>query len=120
MEDLEFDVLFQEDIPKDKLESYAKMIKKLPNNKPNKWELKYEEEQVFCKLLRKLNKVHREHRFKILHKFFNEIKGGGRGYHKKYMEAIDRAKWRIELSIQDSKDYDDMMEAELDRILEKD
>jgi hypothetical protein len=36
------------------------------------------------------------------------------------MLAIDRAKWRIDLLIQDGKDYDSMMSAELDRILEKD
>lgn len=116
--DLELDLLFR-GISKEKLESYTKMVKKLPSNKPSKWELKREEEQVFCKLLRKLNKVCESQRFKILCKFFNEIKGG-RGHHKKYMLAIDRAKWRIDLLIQDRKDYDDMMSAELDRILEKD
>jgi hypothetical protein len=120
MTDLDFDVLFREDVPKEKLESYAKMIEKLPNNKPNKWELKYEEEKVFCKLLRKLNKVCESQRFKILNKFFNEMKGGGRAHHKKYMLAIDRAKWRIDFLIQDGKDYDSMMSAELNRILEKD
>ena len=117
--DLELDLLFG-GIPKEKLESYTKMVRKLPNNEPNKWELKHKEEQVFCKLLRKLNKVCESQRFKILYKFFNESKGGGRAHHKKYMLAIDKAKWRIDLLIQDGKEYDYMMSAELDRILEKD
>ncbi len=119
MKDLEFNLLF-EDIPKEKLQTYVKMVKKLPNNKPSKGELKYREGQAFCKVLRKLNKVGESHRLRVLHKFFNEIRGGGGGYHKKYMKAIDRANWRIELIIQDGKEYDDMMSAELDRILEKD
>ena len=109
----------QADIPKERLEVYLKIAKALPP-KPSKWELENLRDEVFSKMTRRLNKVDDSDKFKILHKFFNEIKGGGGNYHKKFIEAIDRANWRVNVILQEEREYRSMMSAELDRILDED
>jgi len=109
-----------------KKEEYIKIATNLSKDskqkpqKPRSWELKAEQEKTFSRALKRLKKVSGESRFRILHKFFNEIRGRGGGYHKKYMKAIDRINWRIDLIIEDNKEYEAMMEAEIARIIEKD
>lgn len=94
----------------------AKPIKK----KPTRWELKSKRNEAFCKALRRLTKIDEAQRFELLHKFFNEIRGGGRGYHEKFTKAVDRINWRIDLSIEDDLEYESMMWAEIRRVQEKD
>lgn len=117
LKDSDFDCLFQ-DTPKEKLEEYSKMVGKL--NKPSKWELKRLEDESFAKMLRKIKKIGSNSSFKILKKFYKEISVPGRGYHERYIQAANKAIWRIDLVIQDNREYEAMMKNELRRICDKD
>ena len=117
LEDSDFDCLFQ-DIPKEKLKEYSKILRKL--EEPSKRELKDLERASFVKILRKVRKVDPESSFEILKKFYKEIGVSGGGYHKRYMKAADKALWRIEDLIEDEREFQSMMIAEMERICDKD
>lgn len=89
MSDLDFDTLSQEDIPKEKLESYAKMIEAL-SNKPTERDLREIEAKKFDELLEVLDAYITEYKIEVLTKFFKQVGKLKEGYHEKFMKLADK------------------------------